>query len=556
LIHPDDIQEWRAHYAEEHDGSVEMKKTAGDMAKEVDFRILHADGEVRWISHTSYPIYDENGCNLGRRISNRDITDRKNIEDALRRSEETLSRAQSVAEIGSWQLDIPTNRIECSEETCRLFGISSQQGFDAKRMMATIHPEDLAMFLSAWKAALAGALFDCTHRIVVRGDVLWVRSRAEIQWNGEGCPLSGIGTVQNVTDRKDFEDQLVTLAQKLQTILDTLTVGVTFFKNRQVQWVNAAHDRMFGYTHGEVVGLDSSIFYVNEEDYKRVGEAYAQLAKGASYSMEVEMKTKDRHHFWCSLSGRAVQPDNPDAGSIWVFMDIAERKIVEDKLHVFAETQSVLLQEVNHRVKNNLVAIISMLHKEEDLAQDKGMTEYHARIKELVWRISSLLTVHRLLSSSEWKPLPLTRLCESIIQGTLKGLTAIRSIHLDISPSAIEVDSDQAHALAMVLNELSTNVIKYAMGERDALHITITIQQVGNEIELWFQDDGPGFPEALLQEEVSRRSSSIGMSLLQGLVARNLRGSLCLMNNNGALARITFPIMNHEEAIEMKENQS
>jgi len=556
LIHPDELEIWKAHHREVHGGGGRSHIANGSAVKEVDFRILHGNGEVRWISHTCYPIHDGDGRSLGLRISNRDITDRKVIEEALRRSEETLNRAQSVAEIGSWHLDIATNRVEWSEETYRLFGVSPQHGINIKTLMSIIHPDDREMFLAAWKSALDGAFYDVTHRIVVAGNILWVRERAEIERDREGRPLSGIGTVQNVTDRKQSEDQIIKLAQELQTILATLSVGVSFIKNRRFQWANAAHERIFGYAQGECVGLETSEFFADEEGYARVGAGYAQLANGASYNTEVKLKMKDGRHFWSSLSGRAVQPNNPDAGSIWMFQDITERKSADDKLQAFAEMQSVLLQEVNHRVKNNLVAIISMLHKEEDLALDKGMPEYHARIKELVWRISGLLTVHRLLSSSEWKPLPLTRLCESVIQGTLKGLTAIRSIHLDISPSAIEVDSDQAHALAMVLNELSTNVIKYAMGERDAVHITITIQQVENDIELWFQDDGPGFPEALLQEEVPRRSSSIGMSLLQGLVTRNLRGSLCLMNNNGALARITFPIMNHEEVIEMKENQS
>jgi len=555
LIYPDDLEKWKVHHTEVHGGEGKSHFTNGNAVKEIDFRILHAQGEVRWISHSCYPIHDEEGRSLGLRISNRDITDRKVIEDALRRNEETLKRAQSVAEIGSWHLDIATNRVEWSDETYRLFGVPPQQGINIKTLLSIIHPDDRKMFLAAWESALDGAFYDVTHRIVVAGNILWVRERAEIERDSEGRPLSGIGTVQNVTDRKQSEGQIAKLAQELQTILATLSVGVSFIKNRRFQWVNAAHERIFGYAQGECVGLETSKFFADEEGYARVGAGYAQLATGASYNTEVELKTKDGRHFWGSLSGRAVQPGNPDAGSIWMFQNINERKSADDKLHAFAEMQAVLLQEVNHRVKNNLVAIISMLHKEEDLAQDKGMPEYQARIKELVWRVSGLLTVHRLLSSSEWKPLPLTRLCESVIQGTLKGLSAIRSIHLDISPSDIRVDSDQAHSLALVLNELSTNVMKYAMGDRDTVNITVSIHQVKTDIELCFQDDGPGFPEAHLQEEVSGRISSIGMSLMHGLVNRNLRGSLRLMNNNGALARITFPIMNHEETTEMKENQ-
>ena len=544
LIHPEDLGHWLAHHAEVHGTSEEHISLAEVVVDEFDFRILHADGDVRWISHTCYPIHDEEGCSLGRRISNRDITDRKKIEDALHRSEETLRRAQAVSEIGSWQLDIPTNHVTWSEETYRLFGVPPEQGVNIKTLMAIIHPDDRKMFLAAWNAALDGAFYDITHRIVVGGNIVWVRERAEIERDADGKPLLGIGTVQNVTERKHSHDQIVKLAQELQTILATLTVGVTFVKNRRVQWANTAHEILYGYSFGQTVGQDTSIFYADENGYKRVGAGYAELARGVAFNTEVEMIRKDGRPFWCSLSGRAVNPEQPDAGSIWVFQDVSERRAAEDKLHAYAEMQAVLLREVNHRVKNNLVAIISMLHQEEDLAQEKGITEEQCRIQEVVGRVSGLLTVHRLLSSSEWKPLPLSRLCATVIQETIKGLGIGRTIHMNIAPSSIQVDSDQAHSLAMVLNELSTNVLKYAIPEGAAANITVSFQQREGIIELFFQDDGPGFPETLLQNhQVAAKSSSIGMSLMKGLVTRNLRGTLTLQNNNGAMARITFPAM-------------
>jgi two-component sensor histidine kinase len=86
--------------------------------------------------------------------------------------------------------------------------------------------------------------------------------------------------------------------------------------------------------------------------------------------------------------------------------------------------------------------------------------------------------------------------------------------------------------------------LKYAIPEGDAANITVSFQQREGIIELLFQDDGPGFPEALLQNhQVAGKSTSIGMSLMKGLVTRNLRGKLSLQNNNGAMARITFPAM-------------
>jgi len=225
--------------------------------------------------------------------------------------------------------------------------------------------------------------------------------------------------------------------------------------------------------------------------------------------------------------------------------EVRERSVAEEKASTYAETQKVLLQEVNHRVKNNLVAIISMLHQEEDLAQRTGKGEYVERLREVVWRVTGLLTVHRLLSSSSWAPLSLSRLCESVIQGALKGMPSGFSVRVHVSESPIHVDSDQAHCLAMVINELITNAMKYGGGGREQVSVFVSIALIGDgRVELVFRDDGPGFPAAILNGDSS--AGGIGYHLLAGLVRQSLRGTLAMSNDQGAVARITFPEIRRE----------
>ena len=79
LIHPEDLQQWKAHHAKVHYDQ-EARKTRNGCANEIEFRILHRDGEVRWINHICHHVYDPEGHDLGHRISNRDITERKRLE--------------------------------------------------------------------------------------------------------------------------------------------------------------------------------------------------------------------------------------------------------------------------------------------------------------------------------------------------------------------------------------------------------------------------------------------------------------------------------------------
>jgi len=164
----------------------------------------------------------------------------------------------------------------------------------------------------------------------------------------DGSVYAAIEMVQDITERKQAEGRLKQLAQELKTILDTLTVGVSFLKNRRVQWANASHDRIFGFGPDESKDQDVSLTYADAEVGRRVGsEGYAQLAKGGAYSTEAELLHRDGTHFWCSIPGRAVNPDDLGEGSIWMLQDITERKRVGQALQASEQKYRQLVEAAN-----------------------------------------------------------------------------------------------------------------------------------------------------------------------------------------------------------------
>ncbi len=139
---------------------------------------------------------------------------------------------------------------------------------------------------------------------------------------------------ENISERKQALEQIRQLVNEQRTILDTVMAGICHIKDRKVQWVNPCFEKLFGYEAGEVQGVDTSLFYSDEEDYRRVGrDGYTQLTMGAAYSIEVLMRRKDGTLFWCSLAERAIDPQNQDEGSIWVLHDVTERRRTEEALY-------------------------------------------------------------------------------------------------------------------------------------------------------------------------------------------------------------------------------
>jgi PAS domain S-box-containing protein len=203
-----------------------------------------------------------------------------------------------------------------------------------------------------------------------------------------------------------------------------------------------------------------------------------------------------------------------------------------------AKTKLTLLHEVNHRIKNNLTAIIGLLYAERHHAKIEDRT-YQDILNALINRVQGLATVHELLSASEWRSLFLSDLARQIIHAASHVLSPSQQVLVDVSPSPVKVSPTQANHLALVINELATNSLKYALPERNKVQITVRIALEEKMIRLQFQDNGPGYPEAVLKS----KHQNVGLYLMQTIVSSSLQGEVALHNDNGAVTVIRFKMM-------------
>ncbi len=163
---------------------------------------------------------------LGRiAIFTRDITRRKQAEEALRQSREDLNRAQEVGQIGSWRLDVRSDVLSWSDEAYRIFGVPKGTPQTYETFLGRVHPDDRQRVDAEWKAALAGRPYDIEHRVLAGGEVKWVREKAFLEFDSAGELLGGFGITQDITERKRIEEELERLAQQRQLALDAANLG-------------------------------------------------------------------------------------------------------------------------------------------------------------------------------------------------------------------------------------------------------------------------------------------------------------------------------------------
>jgi len=178
-------------------------------------------GEPIELESSSRIREDEKGNFHGIEGILRDVTERKRAEKALRRSEEQLKEAQHLAHIGSWELDIVTNRLFWSDEIYRIFEIDKNDfGASYEAFLAAVHPDDREAVDKAYKISVRDKIpYEIVHRLKLPdGRVKFVQERCETSYHGGGDPLRSIGTVQDITERKLIEGRMQRQLQRFAAL--------------------------------------------------------------------------------------------------------------------------------------------------------------------------------------------------------------------------------------------------------------------------------------------------------------------------------------------------
>lgn len=140
-------------------------------------------------------------------------------------------------------------------------------------------------------------------------------------------------TAQQLSTQKSLHQAM----QEQQVILDNSIVGILFLKNREIVNCNSRFAEMLGYELAELLHQPLSMLYPQDEVFERVGqEAYQLLRSGRAHQCERQLYRRDGGEFWCEVVGKAVDPDDMGKGSIWIFLDVSERRAAESALE---ETQ-------------------------------------------------------------------------------------------------------------------------------------------------------------------------------------------------------------------------
>jgi PAS domain S-box-containing protein len=188
------------------------------MSFELALEVVRADGALRSVTSRGEAERDAGGRVVLVRGTIHDVTEHRQAEAALRDSEANLNKAQEIAHIGSWHLDVARDHLTWSDEVFRIFEVPKGTPLTYESFLASIHPSDKDAVDRAWTAAKGGAPYDIEHRILVGGALKWVRERAEVEFDKAGRAVKGVGSVQDITERKRAQEELLRVNRALRAL--------------------------------------------------------------------------------------------------------------------------------------------------------------------------------------------------------------------------------------------------------------------------------------------------------------------------------------------------
>ena len=526
-------QAWQAglHPEDRQRGDEEIRLALrGEKDFNTEFRVVWPDGSQHSIRALALVQRAPSGQPVQMVGTNWDITAQKQTEAALRESEANF---RTFFESMTDMIMVGTRDgriLFTNSAVTRTLGYSSEEL--AALHMLELHPADKRQEAEdIFTAMFQGTRESCPLPLARKdGGLVPVETRVWFgRWNGQDCVF---GIAKNLTAEQEAQQRFERLFRHNPTLM-----ALSSLPGRQFSDVNDAFLKTLGYSRGDIIGKTAEDFALFVHPEQQAALADKLRADGRLANCELQVRRQDGAILDGLFSGEVISSQGRQH-FLTVMVDITERKQAEAALRDSLAEKTTLLQEVHHRVKNNLQIISSLLNLQADQVQDAAVLELLAVTRN---RVGAMALLHENLYQSEsLARLNLPEYVKSLCAHLLRAAGPIRArvqLECHVEPGTISLELDQAVPCGLLLNELVTNALKHAFpGERSGC-IRVTLERATPQtVGLTVADDGAGLPVTL----DPRSTSSLGLQLVS-LLTQQLHGTVNFERGQGTAVHNLFP---------------
>ncbi|MBC8056734.1 MAG: PAS domain S-box protein, partial [Rhizobiales bacterium] len=463
-----------------------------------DFQLRAVDGRALSVQSTAVRVDTLSGpANLSIFF---DITARKAVEGALRRSEAMLSHLFATSPDCITLTEMATGRYAMVNAA-----FTRLTGYEADEVIGRT-----AMEIGLWRDP--GTRDQLLALLERDGKVVDLAAEFVTRTGERVTTLVSAGRF--VMDQRDYlvlntRDVTTSERTRLQhaAILERASIGIAFTRDGRFVQANPYFERMFGWAPGALTGQRGSVVWANDDDYREIGElAGPPLSAGRPFEIERRVRRHDGSQFWARLLAQVVDRSNPvHGGTIWIAEDVTERRRLDEALAAArdaAETasraKSAFLANTSHEIRTPLNGLLGLtrLAMQPDLPPDRRQ-RYLAQILDsaeaLAGIMSDILDVSKIEAGKlalDDTPFDLRDTLEAVHHAyeslaEVKGLRLVLAIDERL-PATLRGDPVRVR---QILSNFITNALKFT--ERGHVRIEATLGKAGG-VRLAVTDTGPG----------------------------------------------------------------
>jgi PAS domain S-box-containing protein len=307
-----------------------------------EHRLRRKDGAIITVLNNSRPLRDPLGNVVGMQSTLIDVTERKQVQKRLEDSEQRLRLALGAGKMGVWDFDFVSNSLYWSPEIYSIFGLPLVEPSRAL-LQSLQHEDDKGASEAAMQKAIAShAAYSAQYRVILNGATRWVEDRGAIHYAEDGQPKRVIGLAQDITERKQFEQQLQNAYQSLESergFLKTLVQTIpdlVWLKDPEGVYLacNPEFEHFFGHPEAEIVGKTDYAFMSREHaEFFRGHDRAAMVAGKPTVNEEWITYASDGHRaLLVTTKTPMYRADGSVMGVMGIAHDITEMRATQEEL--------------------------------------------------------------------------------------------------------------------------------------------------------------------------------------------------------------------------------
>ncbi|HOT74194.1 MAG TPA: PAS domain S-box protein [Candidatus Wallbacteria bacterium] len=368
------------------------------------------------------------------------------------------------------------------------------------------------------------------------GETIWVSTNGIPIIDGEGNFSGYRGTDMDITERKRAEEKLRESENLYKTLVSHLPQKI-FIKDTQSVYLacNDEYAKYLGIAPEDIKGKNDFDFHppIFATSYRADDRQVIQSGKIIELEEKYIMSGEEK---WAhTIKVPYTDSENNIIGLLGVFEDITERKLAGEKIRLLLAEKELLLKEVHHRIKNNMNIVTSVMFLRMESLKEPGAK---SALKDAISRVKSMMVLYdKLYRSNNFNELSFREYIESIVNEVVDNFPNKNIVKMFKIIDNVMIDAKILPAVGIIINELLTNIMKYAFNGRESGSITVSGRASDNRVTIAVQDDGIGLPESI----DASNPGGFGLELVH-MMTRSLKGDIKIERGGGTKFVIEFDL--------------